>query len=79
MSWILYFYPGITIFRVDNTHGTTQDIVFAYSLTMVMNQEINLEFLDYFLIILKEDSHLLHKKLFVIISLVEMVGQCRLL
>ena len=60
-SWILEFNSGITLFRVESTHGTRQDIILASSLAMVMNQEINSGFMDYCLSIPKEDSHLLQK------------------
>ena len=60
-------------------HGTRYDIVFTSSLEMVINWEINIEFMDYFLIFPKEDIHLLKKNMFVLLSLVEMVGQCRIL
>ena len=74
LSWILDFYPGIALFHVESTHGTRQEIVLVYSLAMVMNWDINLEFLDYCLSIPKQDSHLLHKNLFVLLSSVEIVG-----
>ena len=79
LSWILEFYPGITLFHVDSTHGTRKEILFTSSLAMVMKPYINLEFLDYCLSIPKEDIHMLQKNMFVLLSSVEMVGQCRLL
>ena len=45
-------------------HGTRHYIVFVSSLEMVINREINLEFLDYCLSIPKEDIHMIHKNMF---------------
>ena len=79
MSWISEFYPEIALFNMESTHGNSQYIVFTYSLVIVINRDINLEFLDYCLSIPKEDIHMIHKNMFVLISLVEMVVQCRIL
>ena len=79
MSWLMKNYPSLLLFHVESTHGARQDIVFTSSLAMFMNREVNMEFLDYCLSMPGKDGHILQKNLFVLLSSLEMVAQCRLL
>jgi hypothetical protein len=73
-------HPGILLYPVKSTHGSRQDIVFSSSVTMVMNCDVVIRFLDYMLSMPDNDGDsILRRNIFCVLSSSEMIAQCRVL
>ena len=74
-EWMKENYPGATLFHVEGTHGSRQDIMFTASLAIAMNQLYNINFLDYCLQMSDNKERVLQRSLFVCLSSIEMAAQ----
>ena len=73
-------HPGYVLYHIYEARGSIQDMILEASLAIYMNREVNIEFLDEYLIIPgKRCNNILMKNTFVLLALPEMAAQYRFL
>ena len=73
-------FPGITLYHVENTAGSRQDIIFMSSLATEINRPVNVKYLQYFMEFAKKDEmNILRHNLYILLTSSEVIAQCRFL
>ena len=62
-------FPGITLYHVENTDGSRQDIIFMSSLAMALNRLVNVKYLHYCMEFAKKDEmNILRQNLYILLT-----------
>ena len=70
-------FPGITLYHVENTAGSCQDIIFMSSLATALNRPVNVKYLQYCMEFAKKDEmNILSQNLYILLTSSEVIAQC---
>ena len=79
LAWLKEHAKGRLVWYVENVHGSRMDIVFISAVSMYMNRELDVEYLDYCRDLRPKEMNLLRMNLNIMLTASELMAQNRFL